>query len=240
MPDADDIPRRWTLSSLAALVTIVAAPPALCHWVGGVAWHIVAAGGGVWFASVCVKRVALLLPIRSGQLSPAPAAASQGALSAIVELGAAAAYFAFLPVQSLLDVVGFGVGAGSAEAAYVLLAGAFGQRPDPDEIAAWARGAAVSLCVRYTVPIERLFALIGHLGARGLIYIALSAGGLLGLFWAGLSVLLFTAIDGVAVYGHRNQWNWHDPALCRRAHALFAGLSLSEGALFLLAFRLSN
>jgi hypothetical protein len=240
MSDADDIPRRWTLSSLAALVAIAVAPPSLCIWVGGVPWHIVAFGGAIWFASVCVKRLVLSLPLRRERLSRVTAATLHGALSAGVELGAAAIYLATFAPASMIEVIAFGAGAGSAEAAYVLLIGVLGARPDPAEIAAWARGAAVSWCVRYTVPIERSFALIGHIGARGLVYVALQSSSPIGALWLLPAVLLFTAIDGVAVYGHLGKWNWHDPSLCRRAHALFALLSVCEAILFLIAFPLAR
>jgi hypothetical protein len=54
-------------------------------------------------------------------------------------------------------------------------------------------GARVSWCVRYAVPIERPFALIGHVGSRGLIYQAVIGG-------------TVSLIDGIAVYGVRRGW----------------------------------
>jgi hypothetical protein len=101
---------------------------------------------------------------------------AHGVASAACELAAAAAWLTAMPPGSLVDAVGFGVGAGSAEAAYVLVLAVTGPRPSDELLAVWLRGARASWCVRYAVPIERLFAAIGHLGSRGLIYLALDGG----------------------------------------------------------------
>lgn len=239
MAVAEDIPRSWTLSSLAALLAIAVVPPWLCIAVGRASWHLVVAGGLVWFASVCVKRlVARVTGALSSRwaASPVTVAALQGVISAATELGAAAAYLAVFPPVSFAEIVAFGVGAGCAEVAYVLLLGIFGPRVAEEELRAWMRGAAVSWCVRYAVPIERLFALVGHTGARGLVYVALMDASPLGVVWGCCAVLFFAMIDGVAVYGHIKKWQWHDPAICRRAHSFFAALSIVESVLFLLAF----
>jgi hypothetical protein len=240
MAVAEDIPRSWTLSSVAALIAIAVAPPWLCIALGRASWHLVAAGGLIWFASVCVKRLIVWVtrthPSR-GVASPLTLAALQGVISAATELGAAAAYLAVFPPVTLAGIVAFGVGAGCAEVAYVLLLGIFGPEVDEAELRAWVRGATVSWCVRYAVPIERLFALIGHTGARGLVYVALLQASPLGVLWGSCAVLLFAMIDGVAVYGHIKKWQWHDPAICRRAHSFFAAISIVESVLFLVGFR---
>ena len=54
---------------------------------------------------------------------------------------------------------------GAAEVGYVLALAVRGPGPSPEQLTAWTRGARVSLCVRYAVPVERLFASIGHLGS---------------------------------------------------------------------------
>ena len=68
------------------------------------------------------------------------------------------------------------------------------------------RGAEVSRCVRYAVPLERLFALAGHIGARGLVYLGLHAPFPVAPGWMALAVLMFATIDGTAVYGHLQHW----------------------------------
>lgn len=240
MAEADDIPRSWTLSSLAALIGIVVVPPWLAIGLGHASWVLVVAGALIWFGSVIVKRLVFQAARRLAPGSPvSPLAVStlQGTASAITELGAAALYLATLPSASLADVLAFGAGAGSAEAAYVLVIGILKPQIDPDELRAWVNGAAVSWCVRYAVPVERLFALIGHVGARGLLYVALMQPGPLAPLWGIVAVSLFAGIDGVAVYGHLRKWQWHDPGTCRRAHSFFAAMSTAEFTLLLLAFR---
>lgn len=244
---------------MAALLVIAVGPPWLCI-AQGASWWLVVAGAVVWFASVCLKRIV----VQSGRALFARAAPSrvrvavvQGVVSAVTELGAAGLYLAVVTSGgatptgpavasavasidlSLIDIVGFGVGAGSAEAFYVLLLGVLGPQADDEELQAWLRGARLSLCVRYAVPVERLFALIGHTGARGLLYVALLHGPLAGAVWALSSAAFFVLIDGVAVYGHLQKWRWHDPVVCRRAHSFFALLSVAECALFVLGFELS-
>ncbi|HEY0328693.1 MAG TPA: hypothetical protein VGC77_06285 [Rhodopseudomonas sp.] len=244
MADVDDIPRHWSLASLAALAAIVAIPPWLCIGPGGAPWHLVVAGAVVWFLSVVAKsRIvrALRNPALPQPGSVAANAVLQGFVSA-VELAAAAGYLAALSALApfdwcVIDMVAFGVGAGSAEAGYVLWLGVFGPRPNEAELAAWVQGARVSWCVRYSVPVERLFALIGHTGSRGLIALSLFDAAPLALLWAPLAVVLFAITDGVAVYGHLQQWPWHDPTICRRAQSFFALMSVVEISLFAMASR---
>jgi hypothetical protein len=57
--------------------------------------------------------------------------------------------------------------------------------------------------------------------------------------WLLLAVALvpFAATDGVAAYGKLRQWNWSAPAVCRRAHAFFAGMSMTEALLLAIALQ---
>ena len=133
-------------------------------------------------------------------------------------------------------MLAFGIGAGCSEVIYVLVSGITAKR-DPEREAAWARGAAVSLCVRYQVPIERLFALVGHVGSRGVVYAGLHAKFPECVLLLFLAVFLFTAVDGVAYYGHLRGWNWSEPSVCRRTHGFFAFISVIEFGTFLAVFR---
>lgn len=232
----DDIPPHWGLSSLAALLAIALGTPLLC-WAYGAGWLHLLAGAVIWLLSVVLKRVlAPGLRVLPDRTPDAIVAGLQGLLSAATELGAAAIYFMMQPAMTWIDIVGFGVGAGAAEAGYVLLLGIIGPKPPADELRAWIAGAAQSYCVRYSVPIERLFALVGHTGARGLLYLGVGAVAPSIVLAALAAVVFFVVIDGVAVYGHQRRWKWHDPATCRRAHGFFALLSVLEFTLFLAAY----
>lgn len=237
MTALESVPRRWSILSLTALIGIVALPSCVCLFVWGARWQSPAAGALLWLIAVCIKR--WLNPALSRRLvsrAILTRASSQGLLSAVLELGAAACYFAFSPDLSLVNVVAFGAGAGSAEAAYVLGLGFFGPQPTTAALDAWAQGAATSLCVRYMVPIERFFALVGHTGSRGLVYLALYSPAPTAGLLLSVAVLLFALIDGVAVYGHLQNWDWFDPVICRRAHLFFSSLSTIEALLFVLMF----
>lgn len=229
--------RRWGLISASAMVVIAVAPPLACIGALGAPWAIVAAGATLWALAVLAKRAlaALLKLLGSAALSTRLQAVLAGLLSALVELAAAAVYLVNWPNASLIEVFSFGVGAGSVEAVYVLILGLFYKDREVD-IVEWEEGAVASLCVRYMAPIERFFALIGHIGSRGLIYAALQTAGVgKSLIWI-FAVALFAGVDGVAAYGVMRRWNWASPPICRRAHLFFACVSTIELAAFLWIF----
>jgi hypothetical protein len=232
------IPRRWGLISLIALLALALAPCiVLTVKAGAHTWVHFFWGAGTWGIAVAIKRTLArwlnrALDQKAGQIFHA---ASQGLLSSLLELGAAALYLWRLDSADLFTVLAFGAGAGSAEVVYVLAAGSLA-KPDPQKEVAWARNAWNSFCVRYQVPIERLFAVIGHIGSRGLVYVGLHGSAAEAILWLSVALLFFTAVDGVATYGHVRNWDWSEPATCRRAHGFFAVISISELLLFLGAF----
>ena len=187
----------------------------------------------MWAIAVAAKRpLARLLNRRLGlRFGQVWLAASQGALSAGLELSAAGLYLWRLRSPNLLTVLGFGVGAGCAEVFYVIGMG-FVAVSNPESVAAWARTARDSLCVRYQVPLERFVALLGHAGSRGLVYLGLRSPSYL-----VTAFVLFSATDGLATYGHLRHWQWSDASVCRRTHGFFAVVSTIELIVFLLGFR---
>ena len=237
MATADDIPRSWTLSSLAALVAIAVGPPTLAVALGDASWIPLVAGAAIWGGSVCAKRFIVRAVRRvSGGWTLAPFAALEGLVSGLTELVPALAYLATLHSARLARRPRIWGGCRLSGGGHdVLVFGILTPRIDPDVLRAWIDGATVSWCVRYAVPIERLCALIGHVGSRGLLYIAVQRQDILGFFCAVAAVILFAAIDGVAIFGHARKWNWHDPVTCRRAYSYFAILGIAEFALFIVS-----
>lgn len=231
-------PVIWGLVSLVALGGICVIPSFLLVYIGDVSIEIVIAGATIFALSVLLKRalgIAIQIPLLTVQTVVVKSAIS-GLLSASTELGAAGVYLWMRDYKTLMEVVAFGIGAGSAEALYVLCLSLF-MRADPKDEKAWAQAATNSLWVRYTVPLERFLASIGHIGSRGLVWLGLMSTSLLNTLWFwGLALVLFTAVDGVAAYGLRQKWNWSDPTTCRFSHLYFGMLSFSEMAIFLLAF----
>ena len=233
-----EAPRSWGYVSLLWLATLVLAPALWVTLSAHASWKTAGSGAAIWAVAFVLKRPAarwlnLIFSHRDAYFSWA---LSQGLLSALLELGTAAAYLQGLKNASLSSVFAFGLGAGSAEVIYVLGLGSF-TKADPDALATWTQAAAHSLCVRYQVPIERTFALIGHVGSRGILYVGLHRSfPAQGLLLIG-AVALFALVDGVAYYGHLRGWNWSDPSLCAKSQGFFAFLSVVELAIFLIFFR---
>lgn len=232
------IPRRWTFIALSAVLGVAVIPPWFCI-ARGSEWWIPVGGALTWAIAVLAKGPAarLLGRVLKSRLSHAGHAAAQGVLSAAIELAAAALYFVFWPPPNIGDMLAFGVGAGSAEAAYILVLALITPPPSPEVLATWERGARVSLCVRYMLPIERFFALVGHTGARGLVAFAIIARSVEAILLFAFAFILFAAIDAVAVYGKLDCWKWSDPRVCRSAHAFFAGASMAQAGMFLFIMR---
>jgi hypothetical protein len=229
--------RSWGYVSLLWLVTLVLAPTLWVAFIAHAAWQTVVSGAAIWAVSIALKQPAakwlnLIFSHRDAYFSWA---LSQGLLSSLLELGASAAYLQGLKNASLASVLAFGIGAGSGEVIYVLGLGFF-TKTDPDALAAWTRAAADSLCVRYQVPIERMFALIGHVGSRGILYVGLHSSRPAQALLLITAVVLFALVDSVAYYGHLRGWNWSDPPLCAKTQGFFALVSIIELVTFLILF----
>jgi hypothetical protein len=222
------------------LLGLLLLPPLLIVQYAGTRTSVIFGGAAVWAASVAIKHwLARLLSRLVSAMPVESVAALQGTLSAACELGAAAFYFARLPFSSWSNLIAFGLGAGCAEVLYVLILGAMEglRKPSPDREAAWMAGAEQSLCVRYSVPLERFFALLGHTASRALVYLGVSSpfGGAVPLV---LAIVLFAAVDSVSYYGLKAEWNWNCPHLCRRFYGFVGLVTFFETIAFLLLFRL--
>lgn len=224
------------------LVALIAVP-LLVLSLAGVSLYVPAWGAGLWAGAVALKRVlgsALdsVLPL-SGRQADQPgwnSAALHGLLSAITELGVAALYLWNWRDATLAEVLGFGVGAACAEVIYVVGLGFLKREADPAALDAWAQAARRSLWVRFTVPIERLLAGIGHVGSRGLVWIGLQLALPIGVAIVLLAVFLFAVVDGIAVRGLQQKWDWNEPGLTRRLHLYFGAIGISELTLFLFLY----
>ena len=227
------IPASWGLVSLGLLVAVVFGPPVAAIGFANISFWIVVAGASTWALAVLVKRFLASGANRlfRSRTSDSGLATLQGALSAALELGVAGLFLARSPHWTIGEVLAFASAAGSAEALYVLIVGAATKR-DPEKEAAWARGGRESICVRYQVPLERFSALIGHTGSRGLVYLGLRDGTRFGLLLIAIAFVLFTAVDGVAYFGHLRRWDWLEPRTCRKVHVFFFSISGAELLLF--------
>jgi len=232
----EEAPARWGIISLAALLAVIIVPPSILLSAGA-SPNALILGAGIWAVSVAVKRLAgvpLDRQLRKRNTRSEIAAGFHGAFSAICELGLAAIFLRTWNDSRFVDVLAFGAGAGCTEALYVLCLAFTAAKNRTDELA-WINGATQSLWVRYTVPLERLLAAIGHTGSRGLVWLGLQLSGYQGVILVALAMTTFTMVDGVAAYGLQKKWNWSDPTICRRTHLFFGSVSVAELSIFLLA-----
>lgn len=209
-----------------ALLVLIALGPALAQVAGTGGWRWLGLGALAWLAAVAAKVVLSgLLHLALGTSRPRRAAALQGLLSAATELGAAAVcLLELLPRGSALHAAAFGAGAAGLELGWLLVAATV-------EAAEAARGdaAAAPWHVRWTFVIERAAAALGHVGSRGLVWLALG-----GPAWpAAVATLSFAAVDGVATLGVLEQWDWLDPRRWRRFYGFVAAVGAGELLLFL-------
>lgn len=228
-------PTRSSLLSHAATLVVVTASIVLPLAVFDATPVAAVLGAGSWIAGYIGKiLLAGLIHVSIAPEHVRRRAIVGGATSSLSELGLAAAVLAMSgQAFSTADVVVFATAAGATEAVLVLGA-AYLQKTDGDEAEAWLRGAACSLCVRYIFLIERVVALAGHFGSRGLICLAV-IGSRYDL--AAFALMSFALTDGLAEYGMAKTWNWFDATTCRRFYTACALISAAEVALFLVFLR---
>ena len=227
-------PTRWSVISAASLVGLIVLPVAGALVAGGTILTL-AVGSATWLASVAFKaRAARWLNRAVGEQSMHIIAALQGLLSANAELGFAYLALVAFKIASVPNALAFGVGAAAAEVVYVLFKGVTAARNE-QALLEWERGARTSLCVRYSVPIERLVASIGHVSSRGLAFASLKLPLPGGLWPAAAAIFFFSLTDGAAYYGHLLKWNWSDPKVCRTFHGALAVLAALELSLMVFA-----
>jgi len=199
----------------------------LFHTMGELAvWSL--AGALTWALSVAVKIVAAggVHALTDTRVLDSVYATLQGVVSAVSELGAAAlAFTVVLSEGSVGSVVAFGLGAGALEAGLLLRAAQV--QTDADETSTEA-ASRVDGIQRHSFVVERVAALMGHVGARGLIWV-----GVHGPVWpVAVAVVTFAAVDGMASYGHRREWDWTAPTVWWRFNAFTLGLALVELLVF--------
>ena len=236
---------RRTVPS-AAVTTLVMAPfvvGLLVLWRGyGVHHDGFIFGTGSWGVGCLLKLVVYHLGIR--RLSHAAkdlprVALLNGLASGLTELGAALAFFAFLPRLTLADVIGFSLAIGAMEAFLAgsnrtseLLAGTEledAAREMDDAFARQPRGRRLALATLAPL-VERLIAGGLHVGSRGLVYVTYLQGNVLP---AGFALGLFVVADGVVGYRWLREGRFTEPAALVRAYAVLAALALAGLAAFL-------
>ena len=195
-----------------------------------VAWFV--AGATTWAISVGVKVVAsgVLHAATDSRLPDGGLGALEGVVSAVCELGAAALVLALVLSEGTpLTVVAFGLGAGSLEGALLYIAARESGSADQGDRPPTPDPEPLTGPRRHTFVVERGAALLGHVGSRGLVWLSVH-----GPLWpAGLALLAFAAVDGVAAYGLRRNWDWMAPRIWWRFYTFALGTGLLEVLAFL-------
>lgn len=199
----------------------------------GATWFWMGLGALAWVVGLLIKILFaglayLYVPQKWVKLN----AAVSGLLSSLTELGVAAIIFhLYRPrASALVTILAFGFAAGCAEILFVLGTMYFEKVPE-EKIDGWIKGARASFCVRHVLLIERLTALMGHVGARGLVCLSLFSET---YEIATIALLSFALTDGLAAYGNLKEWDWFDPITCRAFYGACVSISMLEVILFAL------
>jgi hypothetical protein len=163
----------------------------------------------------------------------APAlAVAQGVLSAVSELAPAALFFAYVvPQLTWWQLVGFGVGAGATEAIMLpLISNPFKGTSLGDHAEAVFRASAQSSAIQWLAVLERVWAMLLQVSARGLVGLSIFSGILMPACLAGVG---FAAVDGSAYYWHLRRWRFDALPVLTRVHLLLGGAACALTATFL-------
>lgn len=197
---------------------------------GGASWRAAGFGALAWALGFALKLpVSGELSVRLGARSPAIKATAQGLASAACELGMAALLFRHADVSSHADVIAYAVSAGCIECLFLGLSALQSPNPTGPVVEQWAARARKSRWIRNAMLVERVIAVAGHLGSRGLVGIPL----LTGTLWPTLfTVASFSLTDGWANLGHERHWSWYAPRTFRMFHGGCAAIAAAELMLF--------
>lgn len=193
-----------------------------------------ASGGFLWFATgaiawgISVALKILLAKLLHRGLGDATSlkvrGTAHGTLSAACELGCAAVCFLWLLADgNAWNAASFGAGAGWIEivallAAYIL---SDNNRTLAEELP-WH--------VRWTFLVERAGAVLGHVGSRGLVWLAIQRSP----WFAVPAVAGFAIVDGLAVYGTIRKWDWLEWRTWSWFYGVVMSVSLVELSLFIM------
>jgi len=181
----------------------------------------------VWIGSIGIKIAlswyANIILLKSGLLFNAT---TNGIISAVSELGPAALVLLFIGTSNVNvpDIMLYAVSAGVTELLIISVYGLLEKR-ETETVERWEVSARQSFFVRYIFPIERLVALFGHIGSRGLVCVALIKG----YMWPiAIAVITFSITDGLAHYGTLKKWDWFHESIIKNFFLATGCLAMIE------------
>ena len=219
-------PPLWYFTTAATLAVGILPIWALESWFGVSRKIIVGYGFLAYIVGVTFIKMPLyhfiVERVLRPRLSNAPLAGIQGVLSAVSELGAAAAFFvAVIPKLSYWQLVGFGVGAGAVEAIMLpfisnpFKGGTLGKHAE--EV---FRASTTDRGVQWLSVLERIWAMLLQVSTRGLVYFSVASRNPIP---ACVGLAGFSVVDGFAYYWHLQKWRFDSLPVLARVHA-FLGL----------------
>lgn len=173
----------------------------------------------------------LVTKVLHKKLSNRALAFSQGAISAFSELGAALGFFVFVvPELTFVELIGFGVAAGSVEAIILpFLKNPLEGTPLEAHAEETGKKASENMTIQWLGVVERVLASLLHTATRGLTYISYSTGNPVPIV---LALVGFASIDGRAYYAHLEKWPFDNPQVLTRLYRFFGVIACSLTLLF--------
>ena len=229
-------PPLWYFTTAATLAVGILPIWALESWFGVPRKIIVGYGFLAYIVGVTFIKLPLyhfiVERVLRPRLSNPPLAGIQGVLSAVSELGAAAAFFVFvIPELSYWQLVGFGVGAGAVEAIMLpFISNPFKGSALGEHAHEVFRASNMDRGVQWLSVLERIWAMLLQVSTRGLVYFSVTSHNPIP---ACVGLAGFGVVDGLAYYWHLQKWRFDSLPVLARVHACLGLIACTLTAAFL-------
>lgn len=222
-------PGLWYVTSAASIAVGIIPIVVLERWFGVPRKVSVGFGVVVWVAAVAAKAVIhhLLVDraVRRGT-DHRTAAVILGVLSASAELGMAAAFLVFVwHPPTLAQLIGFGAGAGMAEAVMLpFISNPFkGSTLEAHSQEVFSRSAGDRL-IQWLKVLERIWATLLQVSSRALVYLTVVSANPVP---AVVAICGFACVDGMAYYGLLQKWRFDQRLTLMRVHACVGAIAMA-------------
>jgi hypothetical protein len=166
------------------------------------------------------------------RLSNPALAGTQGVISGVSELSAAAAFYIYvIPEPSYWQLVGFGVGAGAVEAIMLpFISNPFKGSSLGDHADEVFRASSTDRAVQWLSVVERIWAMLLQVSTRGLVYLSVASHNPVP---ACVALAGFSVVDGSAYYWHLQKWRFDSLPVLARIHTFLGLIACMLTAAFL-------
>ena len=229
-------PAVWYGTAVASIAVGIVPIVVLERWFGVPRKVSVGFGVVAWAAAVAAKAIIHHLvvdrAVRQGT-DHRTAAVILGVLSASAELGVAAAFFMLVwHPPTLSQLIGFGAGAGMAEAVMLpFIANPFkGSTLEAHSEEVFTRSAGVPL-IQWLKVLERIWATLLQVSSRALVYLTMASANPVP---AAVAICGFACVDGMAYYGLLQKWRFDQGPTLLWVHAFAGAIALALTAALVL------